>query len=63
MRLALCGLGLIIGSMPAWAADPPAAGSGVSMDLDVIAEQFDIARQQMNSQQQIAQQNGANSGQ
>jgi outer membrane receptor protein involved in Fe transport len=47
MRLVLCSLLLAIGTMPAWAADPPAADSGVSMDLDVIAKQLDIARQQI----------------
>ena len=47
MRLALCSLVLVVGTMPAWAADPLAADSGVSMDLDVIARQLDVARQQI----------------
>ncbi len=47
MRLALCSLVLVVGTMPAWAADPLAANSGVSMDLDVIARQLDVARQQI----------------
>jgi outer membrane receptor protein involved in Fe transport len=51
MRLSVCGLVLLIGATPALAADPPdtdqSAGAGVSMDLDVIAKQLDVARQQI----------------
>src|SRR5271166_136552 len=32
---------------PTYAADPPPADTGVSMDLDVIAKRLDIARQQI----------------
>jgi outer membrane receptor protein involved in Fe transport len=37
---------LAIVAIPAWAADPP-AGAGVSMDLDVVARQLDVARQEI----------------
>src|SRR6202167_6660369 len=59
MRLVLCLAALAIVSMPALAAQPSDSGSdtssgnssssnsSVSMDLDVVAKQLDIARQQI----------------
>ena len=51
MRLAFSSLALVIGSIPAWAADPPptdqSTSAGMSMNLDVVAKQLDVARQQI----------------
>src|SRR5579863_8430311 len=45
MRWVQCVAALTIATAPALAADP--SDAGVSMDLDVVAKQLDIARQQI----------------